>query len=104
MSRFAAFLLALLGLLPLGAQSAPVFRIKVEMSGRSDEASFASSLELGCAPCASWVGGSGGCTGSPTKHLEGVSGLAAIRPRKRWSFGCRHHQGTGPGPLDRAQR
>lgn len=95
MCRFVAALLCLAGL-SLGAAE-PVFRIKVTMAGRSGEASFSSSLEIGYAPCAAWVGGSGGWVGSPDQYLAEAGGLAAIRPGMSLPFYAATHNGSASG-------
>jgi len=97
MQRLPALLLALLCLLPLAAQGDSVFRIKVTMKGVSGEASFSSSLEIGYAPCAIWVGGSGGWTGSPAQFLAETGGLAAIRPGMSLPFYAKGHNGSARG-------
>jgi len=95
MCRLAALLLSLV-LLPLGATE-PVFRIKVAMTGRSGDTSFSSTLEIGYAPCAIWVGGSGGWTGSPAQYLSDAGGLGAIRPGMSLPFFAATHNGSASG-------
>lgn len=95
MPRLAALLLCL-ALLPLGAAE-PVFRIRVTLSGRSGDASYTSNLEIRYAPCAIWVGGSGGGQGSPEAFLEKAGGLAAIRPGQSLPFYAHTTQGSAQG-------
>ncbi|MDP2875699.1 MAG: hypothetical protein Q8O00_05900, partial [Holophaga sp.] len=95
MRRLAALLLSL-ALLPLGA-SEPIFRIKVTMTGRSGDASFSSSLEIGYAPCAIWTGGSGGGTGSPAETLEKAGGLAGLHKGGSLPFYAKTYNGSANG-------
>ena len=97
MRRLVLLLLACLNLLPLAAQSDPVFRIKVTMTGRSGDASFSSDLEIGYAPCAIWTGGSGGAMGSPAETLEKAGGLAALRLGMSLPFYAKTYIGSGRG-------
>jgi hypothetical protein len=110
-----ASLLALLLLLGSPSTQEPVFRIRIQMDGKTGDASFTSNLEIGYAPCAIWTGGAGGGKGSPAQFLEEAGGLGAMRPGMSLPLygkthggdtpGQHRHRGDRwrrPGPMDRA--
>ncbi len=75
----------------------PVFIIRVEQTGQSDDIYFTSTLEKTYSPCSQWVGGSGGFTGTPSGFVSNAGGLGGLRPKMGIPYYAKKLSGSAQG-------
>jgi len=74
----------------------PVFIIRVEQIGQSEDISYTSLLEQTYAPCSMWTGDSFG-VGTPAGFISKAGGLSGLKPKMGIPFYTRSLSGTASG-------